>query len=289
MNDTLSDEEMYDGGFGRLYSDDIEQEILSVVSCGGVNCLASVTESQRYAVQGKVLWPGATTLAQLVANGAFPNLEILRHFNNKHVICNWCTALYQLNNCELEVNTESVPDTEHVTDASIQWEQADLDLIFKVTKKKCENDVAKVCELGAGCGLAGFACAAREGKPVTLLTDVDLDVVALLQRNIKEFCSDEMNVGAAPLDWKNDVPVEMKEQFDLVLGADVAHRSMFYNDLCRTAANLLKKGGLFVMSNGIYRCDDGLLIDAAKHWNFNVLLHSKFPYLGVTLFVLEKV
>ncbi|KAJ2707480.1 hypothetical protein FB645_000656 [Coemansia sp. IMI 203386] len=81
----------------------------------------------------------------------------------------------------------------------------------------------KVVELGSGCGLAGFTCAAM-GASHVLATDVSSAVLKQLEgnRQINPECKEKLQI--AELDWENfDECAKLSTDADVVIGADITY------------------------------------------------------------------
>ena len=126
-----------------------------------------------------------------------------------------------------------------------------------------------VCELGAGSGVITLLCAARGKIKDALCVEVQKDIAELCRKNAEENgFSDRISVAACDM---RDRPREYDGTFDTVVTnppymrvtsgkpnddkANFACRHELFGDIgdfCRTAARLLKFGGLFY---AVYRPD----------------------------------
>ncbi|MDN3636080.1 methyltransferase domain-containing protein [Neolewinella lacunae] len=95
----------------------------------------------------------------------------------------------------------------------------------------------RVIELGCGLGLPGIAAVLRGGK--VTFTDYVTDALDFARHNL---ALNQANAQAAflRLDWR-DPPQDV--QYDLVLAADVAYESRFFQPLYHTIHRLLVPGG----------------------------------------------
>ncbi|KAJ1947409.1 hypothetical protein GGF37_000481 [Kickxella alabastrina] len=81
----------------------------------------------------------------------------------------------------------------------------------------------RVVELGAGCGLAGFTCAAM-GASNVLSTDFNSDVLKLLEGNRQTNTEYKDKVQVAELDWANlEECARISSNVDVIIGADVSY------------------------------------------------------------------
>eukprot|EP00736_Rhodelphis_marinus_P005678 Rmarinus@m.24059 len=105
----------------------------------------------------------------------------------------------------------------------------------------------RVCELGAGFGLAGLALA-KAGMLVSrppstvLVTDGNPQAVAFIQHNAVAF--GPVAAGAV-IHWAHDVdPSKYGGPFDVLLGSDCTFFRDFHGELCTTIYNLLSPKGI---------------------------------------------
>ena len=97
---------------------------------------------------------------------------------------------------------------------------------------------ARVLELGAGCGVAGCAVAARDPTAHVLFTDNSIACLATTTRNSAQFGA---RVSTAVLKWGDaDAALKIAETFrpTLVLGADVGYDPSSHGALVKTLAAL---------------------------------------------------
>ncbi len=127
----------------------------------------------------------------------------------------------------------------------------------------------RVCELGAGSGVITLLCMARRKFESAVCVEVQEKIARLCEKNVKENGFDgKIDVVASDM---RDLPADMNGTFDAVLtnppymkltsgklnvsDENVACRHEVYgtiDDFCKTAARLLKFGGLFY---AVYRPD----------------------------------
>eukprot|EP00727_Mastigamoeba_balamuthi_P008424 m51a1_g4203 hypothetical protein (251) ;mRNA; f:14500-15252 len=112
-----------------------------------------------------------------------------------------------------------------------------------------------VIELGAGPGLVGVACATAGVARTVLMTDYDASVLELLRRNREANAEAARAAGCArlevaALDWTAPVGPERAGAYDVAVASDVTYCRELVGPLLRTAAAVLRAGGLLVMANG---------------------------------------
>ena len=132
-----------------------------------------------------------------------------------------------------------------------------------------KRGAGRICELGAGSGVITLLCAARGKIRDALCVEVQKDIAALCEKNAAENgFSDKIEVAACDM---RDLPHEYDGAFDTVITnppymkptsgkknadeADFACRHEVFGDIgdfCKTAARLLKFGGLLY---AVYRPD----------------------------------
>lgn len=107
---------------------------------------------------------------------------------------------------------------------------------------RCDFLNGKKCiELGCGLGLAGIA-ARGQGADVRL-SDIESDALRMAELNwIVNF---RERAKITLLDWRN---ISLKQQFDVVLAADVAYESELFEPLIQVFKTLLKPGGNIYLS-----------------------------------------
>lgn len=132
-----------------------------------------------------------------------------------------------------------------------------------------KRGAGRVCELGAGSGVITLLCAARGKIKDALCVEVQKDIAELCEKNAAENGFSEM-IKVAACDMR-DLPHEYDSAFDTVITnppymkltsgkpnddkANFACRHEVYGDIgdfCKTAARLLRFGGLFY---AVYRPD----------------------------------
>ncbi|KAI8323071.1 hypothetical protein GQ54DRAFT_124396 [Martensiomyces pterosporus] len=80
-----------------------------------------------------------------------------------------------------------------------------------------------VLELGAGCGLAGFTCAAL-GATHVMSTDFSPDVLKLLEHNKEQNTTFKDKIQVAELDWASTEDcTRLSESVDVIIGADITY------------------------------------------------------------------
>ncbi|KAJ1961403.1 ubiquitin-binding SDF ubiquitin ligase complex subunit met30 [Dipsacomyces acuminosporus] len=80
-----------------------------------------------------------------------------------------------------------------------------------------------VIELGAGCGLAGFTCAAL-GATHVMSTDFNPDVLKLLKHNKEQNVSFKDKLQITELDWAStDECSKLSKSADVIIGADITY------------------------------------------------------------------
>ena len=127
----------------------------------------------------------------------------------------------------------------------------------------------KVCELGAGSGVISLLCLARKKFKSAVCVEIQEKIAELCQKNAEENgFSREISVISSDI---RDLPADMNGKFDVVFAnppymkmtsgklgvseSDIACRHEAFgtiDDFCKTAARLLKFGGLFYV---VYRPD----------------------------------
>ncbi|CAM9126528.1 unnamed protein product [Chrysoparadoxa australica] len=129
----------------------------------------------------------------------------------------------------------------------------------------------RVLELGAGCGVAGLSLAVHGKASLVHLTDLHPATVANLKHNMKinaqeAGCfSDGCSVTAGTLDW-GDEATWPGDQFDVIVGCDLAYQSSLSELLLKVVLGLLKPGGRL-----LYCAPDGR--DGQEEW-FSMLTAS---------------
>eukprot|EP00741_Cyanophora_paradoxa_P009988 tig00000157_g9674.t1 len=98
----------------------------------------------------------------------------------------------------------------------------------------------RVCELGAGVGLASFALAAAASPARACATDGNPLVVENLAHNAAACGADlPRPLEARCLPWQDPVPPDMRGAFDWVLAADCCFFEQYHDGLLETVWNLL--------------------------------------------------
>ena len=105
----------------------------------------------------------------------------------------------------------------------------------------------RVLELGCGLGLVGIA-AARAGGQVTM-TDYEPDALAFARLNAAENVPQRpgaSRIRVTMLDWREPY---QGEQYELVLGSDIAYDRTMFEPLLRCLQECLAPGGRVVMAD----------------------------------------
>lgn len=107
-----------------------------------------------------------------------------------------------------------------------------------------------VCELGAGCGLAGIAAVKVAGAASICLTDVHPITLANLRANLKQNGLMQPKDGDSPnevidVDWA-DPKTWADRKFDFVIGADLVYGADAPVILLQTLQHILRIGGTFL-------------------------------------------
>ncbi|CAD5205487.1 unnamed protein product [Bursaphelenchus okinawaensis] len=112
----------------------------------------------------------------------------------------------------------------------------------EVTSNLNKDHPLKVLELGAGCGLAGLSLAKAFMSIQLTTTDCDMNVLVQLRKNVLLNFGEEQRVKVAELDWfkseKNEV---LKEEFDVVIAADVIYDPEILEAFLNTVTLILKR------------------------------------------------
>lgn len=114
-----------------------------------------------------------------------------------------------------------------------------------VAEHRDRLDGRVVCELGAGCGLAGLAAAACTSARAVLLTDLAPDTLANLEHNVGlNDAGLASRVRVRAVDWRE--PSSWPSDVEVALGADLVYRAEMVPPLLGALWGLLPVGGCFV-------------------------------------------
>ncbi|PAV65478.1 hypothetical protein WR25_24031 [Diploscapter pachys] len=154
-------------------------------------------------------------------------------------------------------------------------------------------DDKKVLELGAGCGLAGFALANDNPTSQLILSDFDRRVLEQLEENRKLNKKGASRVSIEFLDWTNFSMNDLPWIPDVVIASDVVYDRTLLPSLCDVISKCLNaKEGSYAIVASTLRDSDTLsafkkAIEFAKltieedfsyeHGRFNFLDGSNFP------------
>ncbi|KAJ1667061.1 hypothetical protein EV178_001782 [Coemansia sp. RSA 1646] len=110
----------------------------------------------------------------------------------------------------------------HGTTGLLTWEAGLFLSDFFVEHPDIIRD-KNVIELGSGCGLAGFTCAAM-GAANVLCTDVNGNVLHILEDNRKLNPSIVDKIQVADLDWEDtNECARLSKDVDVVIGSDILY------------------------------------------------------------------
>jgi len=150
--------------------------------------------------------------------------------------------LYKITNLD-DVLNEAIQKPGKPNESSPYWAELwPASLALAQYLSRCDFLKGKKCiELGCGLGLAGIA-ARGQGADVRLS---DLEPDALLMAELNWIVNFRERAKITLLDWRN---ISLKQQFDVILAADVAYESDLFAPLVQAFKSLLKPGGSIYLS-----------------------------------------
>jgi len=111
----------------------------------------------------------------------------------------------------------------------------------------------RVLELGAGCGLAGLAAAARAGAASVALTDCNEHTLANLRENAARNADACLPCSLEVAAWDWDEAYPLSTPVEVVLGADLVYRRSYSRKLAQLLPSVVPPGGAFVLATPAQR------------------------------------
>ena len=152
------------------------------------------------------------------------------------------SASFTIGPLELETTSGDSQDESEDTTGRAAWtagcKLAELMLLEESSVREWIAPGARVLELGAGCGVAGCAVAARDPTAHVLFTDTSIACLATATRNAAPFGA---RTSTAVLKWGDaDAASRVAETFrpSLVLGTDVGYDPSSHRALVKTLGAL---------------------------------------------------
>ena len=180
------------------------------------------------------------------------------------------SASFTIGPLELETTSGDSQDESEDTTGRAAWtagcKLAELMLLEESSVREWIAPGARVLELGAGCGVAGCAVAARDPTAHVLFTDSSIACLATATRNAARFGT---RTSTAVIKWGDvDAASKIATTFrpTLVLGADVGYDPSSHEALVRTLAAL--RGEVVLVEQVRYRDVFGWFLDELERAGF---------------------